>query len=309
MAEIGLGCWGLGGNAYGPVRDEESARTLERAHELGVNFFDTADVYGFGHSEELVGKTLGRKKNISIATKVGLDFYQGKITRRWDAEYLRFAVGKSLERLRRDAIDLYQLHNPPIEEIEKGEIFETLEGLRRDGKIRHYGISIHVAREGIAAIEKAPGLASVQTIVNMMDQRSAAELFPLAKKKNVAVIAREPLNCGLLGGKITAETKFPKDDHRARWPKEKIELDLKKLAALSAAWDGKKINLPQAAIEFVLGYDYGEVAVVIPGAKTPAQLESNLAAADYHNLTPAAIQKLRALYAADPLFSTGFYRN
>lgn len=307
VSEIGLGCWGLGGKAYGPIKEEESIQALQFAYDQGVNFFDTADIYGFGRSEELLAQALAAKKDLFIATKIGADFYHGAVKRCWDSEYLLFAVEKSLKRLKRDTLDLLQLHNPKIEVVEKGEIFELMEKLKHDGKIRHYGISVHVASEGIAAIEKAPGLTSVQCILNLLDQRCAEKLLPLAKEKNVALIAREPLNCGLLGGRITPETQFPKDDHRARWPKEKIELDLKKLAKLSTAWDGKTINLPQAAIEFVLGYD--EVSVVIPGGKTPAQVQANLAATQRQNLNPETIQTLRHLYKEDPLFTTGFYRN
>lgn len=298
IEEIGLGCWGLGGKAYGPINEEESKQALIYAYEHGVNFFDTADIYGFGHSEELIGEMLADKKNIFVATKVGNDFYHGGIKKCWDEKYIEQALNQSLRRLRRETIDLYQLHNPSKKIIEQGTVFGVLEKLKRLGKIREYGVSIFDPADGILAIKKAPGLASIQTVLNMLEPQSTRELLPCAQKNNVAIIAREPLACGLLTGKITAKTAFPKEDHRAGWPKEKIEKSLKKLEQLKQIWEGKQIHLAQAAIEFVLSFDM--VSVVIPGGKRPAQVQENLAAAQRHNLTAAMIEKIIALNKEAP---------
>jgi len=304
VSEIGLGCWGLGGKAYGPIKDENSIQTIQYAYDQGVNFFDTADVYGFGHSEELLGKVLAGKKDVFIASKVGNDFDHGPIKKCWEPDYIESAVDKSLKRLNRETLDLCQLHNPTKAVIEEGTVFEVLEKLKQAGKIRFYGLSIFDPSEGILAIVKAPGLTSVQTSVNMIDQRSVEELFPLAKERNVALIAREPLANGILAGKISLDKKFPKDDHRAGWSKDKIEFDLWKFGKIKSTCAPKEVNPSQAAIEFVLEFE--EVSVVIPGAKTVLQAQSNLAAANRQNLTSEEIQRIRHLYSNDLLFSFGF---
>src|SRR5256712_7670966 len=154
VSEIGFGAWAIGGNAhgnsYGPTDDELSLAAIGRALELGCNFFDTADVYGHGHSEDLLGQALrGHRSEVIIATKVGGDFYHGTPRMNFNSDYLEFALGKSCERLGTDYIDLYQLHNPPIQLIKDGRIFKILDRLKASGKIRHYGISIHDPQEGL----------------------------------------------------------------------------------------------------------------------------------------------------------------
>lgn len=293
VAEIGLGCWGLGGNAYGPIKEEESKQTLLYAYDQGVNFFDTADSYGFGKSETLIGETIGHHKDIYIATKVGYDFYNGPIKKNWDSKYVETAVEKSLQRLKRETIDLYQLHNPSKEIIEEGTIFETLEKLKQKGKIQEYGISIYDPADGILAIDQAPNVSSIQTAINLLNIESTRTLLPYAKKKDVAIIAREPLACGLLTGRITPKTAFSKDDHRAGWSREKIETDLKKIKELSSLWEQKNIPLSQIAFEFVLNFN--EVSVVIPGAKRPSQAESNLNASKKSLLTKEIFSKILSL--------------
>src|SRR5580704_8655009 len=148
VSEIGFGAWGIGGNqfgnSYGPAADEESLAAVTTAFDLGCTFFDTADVYGHGHSEELLGKALkGTRQKVVIATKVGSDFYHQPPQLRFTEEYITFAVEQSLKRLDTDVIDLYQLHNPPFSAIEHGQLFAPLEKLKSQGKIRFYGISIH----------------------------------------------------------------------------------------------------------------------------------------------------------------------
>lgn len=294
ISVLGLGCWGLGGQAYGPVSDKDSVATIQKALEKGVNFFDTADIYGFGHSEELLGQTLQNKKDVFIATKCGHDFYNGPVRKHFDAQYLDFAVDKSLKRLKRETLDLLQMHNPSVEEIKRGDFFETLEKLKKTGKIQFYGISIFDPAEGLAALEEAPGLASIQCVINLLDLRCVKELIPAAQKKNVAVIAREPLACGLLGGRITPATSFSKDDHRAGWPRNFIEQELGKAEKIRAILEIDADKLPQAALEFVLSLP--GIATVIPGAKTPAQLNANLKAAQESLLPSEKIKQILSLY-------------
>ena len=157
VSELGFGCWAVGGTSYGPTDDQESLKAFAYAHDQGINFFDTADTYGHGHSEELLGETFkesSKRLQVILASKVGWDFYHGGSKKNFGSDYIRFACGQSLKRLKTDFIDLYQLHNPIMEEIEEGSIFKVLSELKREGKIRHWGVSIHLAREGAVVIQK-----------------------------------------------------------------------------------------------------------------------------------------------------------
>ena len=307
VSEIGFGAWAIGGTSYGPTRDKDSLQALAAAWDHGVNFFDTADTYGQGHSEELIGKFLkGKRHQAFIATKAGWDFYHGGSKKNFDSDYLRFACGESLKRLQTDAIDLYQLHNPKLEAIEKGEVFQVLEELKTAGKIRFYGVSVHTPAEALAVIRSGKA-DTVQLIFNLIDQRPVGEVFPLALEKNIAMIAREPLACGLLTGKYAAESKFTKKDHRNRWPREQIETDLKKIERIQSVLKTPRLTLVRAALEFVLSFE--AVSVVIPGAKTRAQVLENVLASEDSRLRIEEVSVLRRMYEEDELFQTGFYRN
>lgn len=307
VSEIGFGAWAIGGTSYGPTRDEDSLDALEAAWEQGVNFYDTADVYGQGHSEELIGKFLkGRREKAVIATKVGWDFYHGGQKKNFDPDYFRFACDQSLKRLQIDTIDLYQLHNPTLGAIEKGEVFQVLDELKTAGKIRFYGVSVHVPSEALAVIRS--GKADViQLIFNLLDQRSAAEVFPEAKAKKIGIIAREPFACGLLTGKYTAESIFVKTDHRNRWDRTRMADELKKFDRFKSLLPMEKVTLPRAALEFILAFD--AVSVVIPGCKTRQQVLENLRASEEPQLRIEEISHLRDLYEREPLFQAGFFRN
>ena len=308
VSELGFGCWAIGGTSYGPTDDDESLKALAYAFDHQINFFDTADTYGHGHSETLVGETFresSKRLQVIIATKVGWDFYHGGGKRNFDPEYIRFACGESLKRLKTDYIDLYQLHNPRLEEIEAGNIFPVLSQLKQEGKIRHFGISIHLSREGVLAIQK--GMETIQAIYNMIDQRIRPELVPVCEEHEVGLIAREPLYCGLLTGKYDAKTKFRKDDHRNRWMQDKYLTDLKKIDRIKSAFDARQISLKQAAIEFVLNEK--AVATVIPGMKTVEHVQDHFRTVDSPKLTKENIDRIQKLYQEDELFQTGFYRN
>lgn len=307
VSEIGFGAWAIGGASYGPTRDEDSVEALASAWEHGVNFFDTADIYGNGHSEELIGKFLkGHRGQAVIATKAGWDFYHGGVKKNFDPDYLRFACEESLKRLQTDWIDLYQLHNPTLEMIEQGEVFQVLDELKSSGKIRFYGVSVYVSREAQAVIRSGKPDA-IQLIFNLIDQRPVAEVFPEAEAKGVGVIAREPLACGLLTGKYSAESRFPKNDHRNRWARERMASDLKKLERLKSLLPAHRVPLVQAALEFILSFE--AVSVVIPGAKTKAQVLEHVQASEAPELRIQEISLLRQAYAQEEMFQTGFYRN
>ena len=322
ISEIGFGCWAIGGNSYGNVRDEESLEALETAWAAGVNFYDTADTYGEGHSEILMGKFLKGKPRdkVFVATKAGWDFYpadkkpspfaadlSGKINhaghhKNFDPAYLRFACEQSLKRLGIGTIDLYQLHNPSLEQIQKGDTVGVLEGLKREGKIRSIGISVHTEAEALAAL-KDPRIEVLQVIFNLLDQRMKEKVFPEAQRKQVGILAREPLASGLLTGKYAPAHEFPKNDHRRRWVAEKREIDWKKIRRVQEVLKNKDISLPQAALEYNLAFE--AVSSVIPGAKTPAQVVANLKASAEPCADGETFSKLKALYEQESIFRQG----
>lgn len=306
VSEIGFGAWAIGGNSYGPTDDRISLKALEYAIDHGITFIDTADIYGEGHSEKLVGKaTRGKRDRLVMATKVGWDFYHSPTEKRFDADHIRFAVGESLKRLETDYIDVYQLHNPSEEEIREGAFFPVLEELKKEGKIRYYGISIHNTAEGLAVLDGGKADA-IQVIFNIMDQRPMPELLPRAEDKKIGIIAREPLNCGVLTGKYDLASRFPKGDHRRRWDGEKLSLDAKRLAEIKNVIKNTSAGLVQAALEFVLSEP--AVSVVIPGAKTPEHVADHIRAVENPRLEPAHLEALRAL-GEHELFKSGFYHN
>lgn len=326
VSEIGFGCWAIGGNAYGKVDDRESLEALETAWSGGVNFFDTADTYGEGHSESLLAKFLKGKPRdqVLIATKAGWDFYpedlkqccatadsgprnSGGHRKNFDSDYLRFACEQSLSRLGVDHIDLYQLHNPALEQIRSGDPVSALETLKREGKIRAIGISVHREEEALAAIED-PRVESLQVIFNILDQRMAEHVFAEAEKRNVGMIAREPLASGLLTGKYPPSHEFPKTDHRRRWSSEKREWDWQKVQVIRHVLGnllavGDSGRAAQAALEFVLSFP--AITSVIPGAKTKTQVLNHRDAVSAPFLSESDRTRLRALWMDNPLFRKG----
>jgi aryl-alcohol dehydrogenase-like predicted oxidoreductase len=320
VSEIGFGCWGIGGGSYGPVRDEDSLDALEAAWDSGVNFFDTADTYGEGHSEILLARFLKEKPRdrAIVATKVGWDFYPpdarqarpaapAKLNhvghrKNFDPDHIRFACDQSLKRLGIEAIDLFQLHNPSLELIQKGDVVDVLEELKKKGKIRFIGISVHTEAEAFAALQD-PRVGAIQVIFNLLDQRMAERIFPEAEKKDTGVIVREPLASGLLSGKYAPSHEFQKDDHRRRWVPEKREADWQKIGLIQKALKPGAPPLPKAALEFALAFD--AVSTVIPGAKTRAQALGNVSASLEPAMSREDVGRFEALYAREEIFRKG----
>src|SRR3989338_3843598 len=213
VSEIGFGGWGIGGVAngavaYGPTDDRESVDALQRAFDLGINFYDTSDVYGYGHSEALIGAVFKRvRTKVTIASKVG--FLRADGPQDFSSRHIRTAIEQSLRRLQTDYIDLYQLHSPPIMLLESDVgIMHTLESLRKEGKIRALGISVRSPDDGLIAIRKF-GFKCVQVNFSLLDQRAVEnELMELCKARNVGLICRTPLCFGFLSGKYSAESVF-----------------------------------------------------------------------------------------------------
>ena len=294
VSEIGFGAWAISGRGYGPTDDKDSIRALHRALDLGVNFIDTADIYGDGHSEELIGRVLRERndKEAIIATKFGWDFYRdGGIRSNLKRNYISFALEKSLKRLGREWIDIYQIHNSKPDDIERDNVYETLDEFKKQGKIRFYGVSAYYVEDGIEAI-KTGKPDTIQIIYSILEQEVEEKLFPLAIKNDIGIIAREPLASGLLTGKYNENSKFPKTDHRHGWSKKFLEESARKVSRLKFL-EKEGQTLIQAALRFSLSYK--AVSVVIPGAKTINQVEENISAAEAE-LNPNELKRIRELY-------------
>jgi aryl-alcohol dehydrogenase-like predicted oxidoreductase len=305
VSEIGFGGLAIGGMRWGDVRDEESLAALQRAFELGINFFDTADVYGRGHSEELIGQALGEvRERVLIATKGGLDFSHGAYARpNFEPDYLRSAVEASLRRLRTDYIDVYLLHNPPQKLAKEGAAWDTLADLRRQGKIRFFGVSAKTVNDALAYLkvehDTETGLFGdvVQAPYNMLDQEAALKgLFVAAHRQDQGVVSRLPLASGMLSGRYGANHYFPPDDFRADWRRERLAETVRRVEALRfLARDGR--SMAQTAIAFALTQE--AVSTVITGAKTAEHVEENAGASAFAPLPAGDLRAAQDAYARD----------
>lgn len=287
VSELGFGAWAIGGNAfgnsYGPTDDAVSVAAVHQALASGCTFFDTADVYGHGHSETLLGQALrqaGKLGDVVIASKVGADFGGEHVVPDFSPRHIRRAIGATLRRLGRDYLDLYQLHNPPASVVRDGAAFEALEALAAAGTIRHYGVSIGTVDEGRACLEsgKPQTLQLVYNALSLVDARPvAAPLFSAAAERGVGLIAREPLANGALAGGHGADREYGTGDNRLHWSAARRQ----RYAALAEslrAFAPPGATLAQTALRFVL--DEPAIATCVVGVKTPEQARENFAAAD-----------------------------
>jgi aryl-alcohol dehydrogenase-like predicted oxidoreductase len=281
VSTVGLGTMVHAGH-FGPMKDEESIGAIDAALELGVNFIDTSDAYGAGYSEALLGNALkGRRDKVIVATKGGNVMTgpnRGK--RIFTPDYIDGVLHESLKRLQTDYIDLYQLHNPNVEVIESGEVWEVLERAKKAGKILHYGVSINSMEEGIAAVRDGRS-ETIQVEYNLLAQEPADAFFASAQAGNVGIIARVPLKRGILTGKMTAadEQRFQGEDVRARSFKgEAFRKELAKAEQLRFLVHGPVQSLAQAAIAFCVAHP--AVSVTIAGARNAAQMRENASGAD-----------------------------
>lgn len=303
VSEISFGAWAIGGS-WGQVDDRESLAALHRAIDLGVNFIDTADVYGDGRSERLVAQVRKeRRETIYIATKAGrrLDPHTAN---GYNAANLTRFVERSLRNLDTDCIDLLQLHCPPTEVYYRPEVFGALDDLVQAGKIRYYGVSVEKVEEALKAIEY-PNVQTVQIIFNMFRHRPAELFFPEAKRRKVGILARVPLASGLLTGKMTPQTAFALDDHR-HFNRHGEAFDVGETfsgvdykTGLEAVEELRPLVPPgatmaQFALRWILMFD--AVTCAIPGAKRPSQAEDNVRAADLPPLLPEVMAKVREIY-------------
>ncbi len=284
VSEVGFGAWGIGGPAmagdvpigWGKVDDRQSVKALNTALDMGVNFYDTADFYGLGHSEELIGKTFGNKQDVIIATKVGHRLGKdGKIFLDYSKSHILNACDKSLKRLKRETIDYYQLHSARMEHLEQGECIEAMEQLQKEGKIRYWGLSLNTfspETEANFLMERNLG-QGFQIVFNLINQRGLS-VIKKAHAAGYGLIARMPLQFGLLTGKFDKHTRFAKNDHRAfRLPPPVLETAADDLEEIWKRAEKSHYSKTAYALSFILSFQ--EVSTIIPGIKTPKQAKLN----------------------------------
>ncbi len=284
VSEVGFGAWAIGGGAmignttigWGDADDDVSIKAINKALDLSINFFDTADIYGLGHSEDLIGKWIGKKKGIIIATKVGNVSRNEQFTVDYSKDYIIKSCEDSLLRLQRDTIDYYQLHSARLEHLQQGECIEAMQYLQQQGKIRYWGLSLNTfdpEPEADYLIENNLG-NGFQLALNILNQK-ALDLVKKANSKGYGIIARMPLQFGLLTGKFDNGVSFASNDHR----KKRLTPAIVEAAnnALDLVWklcDKYNCTKTQLAMSYILSY--GEISVVIPGVRTEAQATENV---------------------------------
>ncbi len=303
VSEVSFGTWAIGGS-WGKVGEKEALDALARAMDAGVNFFDTADVYGDGRAERLLQQaTKGREDEIHIATKFSR---QGDVTdpATFKEDKVRAWCEDSLRRLGREAIDLYQIHCPATDILRRGDVFGVLDKLKQEGKVRHYGVSVETVEEGLISIGY-PGVEALQVIFNIFRQKPATELFPAAEKRNVGILVRLPLASGLLTGKFKVSDTFDPDDHRnfnangaafnvgetfAGLPFAKgVEL------ADKLRWIAEgRGTMARASMRWILAHP--EVSCVIPGFKSVAQVDDNLGTLDAADFSKEEMERISRFY-------------
>jgi aryl-alcohol dehydrogenase-like predicted oxidoreductase len=303
VSTISFGAWAIGGT-WGSVDDKESLAALNQAIELGVNFFDTADVYGDGRSERLLKKLWNEHKGtIYIATKAGRRL-NPHLASGYNRENLTSFVERSLTNLGKETLDLLQLHCPPTDVYYMPEVFEILDDLVKAGKIQYYGVSVEKVEEALKAIEY-PQVQSVQIIFNMFRHRPSELLFEQARERQVGIIARVPLASGMLTGKLKPSTTFSSDDHRMfnrngeGFDRGETFSGVDYEAGLLAVDELKDIcpagmTLAQFALKWILMFD--DVTCAIPGAKHPLQVKENIRASDLIKLSSETMTRVKNIY-------------
>jgi aryl-alcohol dehydrogenase-like predicted oxidoreductase len=301
VSEIGFGAWGIGGNkdgavAYGPTDEAQSLDALAAALDAGINFFDTADLYGFGESERLIGRAFAAHRDrVVIASKAGMLDAAGR--QDFAPAHIARSLEGSLERLRTDHVDLYQLHGPSPEQLDG--ILDTMDTLRREGKARAIGISLRSPEEGARALALYP-FDAVQVNFNLLDQRVLdTGLMDRCKERGAGVIVRTPLCFGFLTGEYSATQDYDASDHRSRWNVEQRRVWSSAYQLFSGV-KGRTDTPAQFALRFCLSFD--AVSSVIPGMLTREHVRENAAAGDAPVLGPAETGRIREIYRSQRFF-------
>ena len=304
VSEIGFGAWGLGGvhagaTSYGPVDDAVSVRAIHHALDVGVTLFDTADLYGYGHSEAVLGRALqGRRDRAVIASKVGFLNAQDQD---FSPAHIRRSIEDSLRRLQTDYIDVYQLHNPPVETmVGDHPAIDEMQRLRRDGLVRVFGVSLRSPADGFKALEES-GAETLQVNFNMIDQRPhESGLLEACRQRGVGVIGRTPLCYGFLTGKYTGAASFPDGDHRRDWPEAQRAVWAGAPAFFEPIRARQRQTAGQLALRFCLSYD--AVSSVIPGMLSVDQVDENVRASELGPLPVADREQVEQIYGTRQFF-------
>ncbi len=304
ISVIGFGAWGIGGGDWGTTDDKTSLAALHRAIDLGVNFIDTADVYGDGHSEQLIAEVRkARSEQLIIATKAGRRLNPHTASG-YNRQNLTSFVERSLQNLQTETLDLLQLHCPPSEVYHMPEVFGILDDLAQQGKLRFYGVSVERVDEALKAITY-PNVQSVQIIFNMFRFKPSEQFFAAAREHRVGILARVPLASGLLTGKFNSQTQFAANDHRMynrhgeafdqgeTFSGVDYETGLQAVEALRPLVP-QGATMAQLALRWILMFP--EVTSTIPGAKNPEQAENNVKAAALPPLSDETMQRVREVY-------------
>jgi len=305
VSEIGFGAWTIGLDWWGKkIDDDEAIRMLKRAYDLGINFYETADMYGKGKSERLMAQAFkGMRNEVIYSTKWGYDMYNAEqighseLPQKHDSEFLQFALDKSLDRLKTDYIDVYSLHNPKMDAIKNDALFVALDQLVKKGTIKSHGAALGPAigwkDEGLEAIRNR-NITCLQTVYNILEQDPARDFLREAERHNVGIMVRVPDASGLLTGRVTADTKFDKSDHRSFRKQEFIMEAMQKIENMRPIAKSKGWNITELAIKFILSQR--QISVVLPTMISAEEIEMFASISDGKYLNPAEAASVEHMY-------------
>lgn len=304
VSEIGFGAWTVGLDWWGKIEDDQAIKMLKRAYDLGINFYETADMYGKGRSEKLLARAFKDMRNeVVYSTKWGYDIYDAtqvghrELPQKHNPEFLQFALRQSLERLETDFVDVYSLHNPKMDAIKNDRLFEELDGLVSKGVIKSHGAALGPAigwkDEGLLAINSR-NITSLQTVYNILEQDPGRDFIRAAAQKNVGIMVRVPDASGLLTGKVKADTNFDRNDHRSFRKREFILEAVQKIENMKPIANDKGWNITELAIKFILSQP--EISVVLPTMVTIEEIEMFAAISDGKYLDRAEAKHVEEMY-------------
>ena len=307
VSEIGFGAWAIALDWWGGKRidDQDAIKMLKRAYDLGINFYETADIYGNGKSEKLISQAFKgmNREELVYSTKWGYDIYSSKqvghneIPQKHDTDFLQYALQKSMDRLQADYIDVYSLHNPKMSAIQNDSIFQSLDSLIFDGKIRSYGVALGPAigwmEEGLLAT-RTRNITCLQTVYNILEQDPGRAFFDAARQNDVGIIVRVPDASGILTGKVKADTTFDKNDHRGNRKREWILEALQKVEKMRNIAESKGLNITELAFKFILSQR--EISVVLPTMLDITEVETIANMSDGNYLDEKVMVQISELY-------------
>jgi aryl-alcohol dehydrogenase-like predicted oxidoreductase len=307
VSEIGFGAWAIALDWWGgkKIDDQDAIKMLKRAYDLGINFYETADIYGNGKSEKLISQAFKgmNREELVYSTKWGYDIYSSKqvghneIPQKHDTDFLQYALQKSMDRLQADYIDVYSLHNPKMSAIQNDSIFQSLDSLISDGKIRSYGVALGPAigwmEEGLLAT-RTRKITCLQTVYNILEQDPGRAFFDAACQNDVGIIVRVPDASGILTGKVKADTTFDKNDHRGNRKREWILEALQKVEKMRNIAESNGLNITELAFKFILSQR--EISVVLPTILDITEVETIANMSDGNYLDEKVMVQISELY-------------